>query len=452
MELSVARKSVPDHAALPRVGSEGDAGTSSGVNISPGSEDDGWVVPDPVTLADGTRVQLYKDGEALHAAFEAIKHAKHRVCLEVYIFADDPTGRAFADLLCEKARQGVKVYVIYDSFGSIGSHRKMFRHMRHAGVHLEEFHPIRPWEGRFSWRPFNRDHRKLLVVDDAIAGMGGLNVGAEYAGSWVVKSDAPCCDAWRDNAIGLVGPSAKYFLRAFANTWHYIHHGGRIRKAEYLHGIDDPRQWRSKRPRSKRRARRPMLGRRDIDALDDAALPDLSILASVATMDSPLRPLLHRLFREADRTIQLTMAYFAPDDELINSLCSAARRGVKVQLMLPGRCDVKPLLIAARSFYATLLEAGVEIYERQGCILHAKTMVIDGDLSVVGSTNLDYRSIEYNCELSSVIRNEQFGAQMQTLFENDVQFAKKISLREWRKRPWVDRAVQWTVSRARYLL
>jgi cardiolipin synthase len=185
---------------------------------------------------------------------------------------------------------------------------------------------------------------------------------------------------------------------------------------------------------------------------DETALPDLSILASVATMDSPLRPLLHRLFREASKSIQLTMAYFAPDDELIASLCGAARRGVKVQLMLPGRCDVKPLLIAARSFYITLMEAGVEIYERQGCILHAKTMVIDGEISVVGSTNLDYRSIEYNLELSGVLRSKEFGEQMHDLFENDIRFAERISLRQWRKRPWGDRCGQWAVNRARYLL
>src|SRR5439155_4844472 len=209
-------------------------------------------------------------------------------------------GRAFADLLCAKAQEGVKVYVIYDSFGSIRSDSKMFQRMRHCGVHLEEFHPIWPWEGRFSWRPFNRDHRKLLVVDYDIAGMGGLNIGAEYAGSWVVQSESTTCDAWRDTSIGLLGPGAKYFLRAFANTWRYIHHGGRIRKAEFMHGLD-PTQ-------------RP---------------PEVCVLASVATMDSPLRPLLHRLFREASKSIQLTMAYFAPDDDLIDELCRASKRGVK---------------------------------------------------------------------------------------------------------------------------
>src|SRR5436190_4361963 len=146
MDVALARTNSPklpkDQTCAPHGEQLGDVGTSSGVNIAPGSDDDGWIVPPPVTLADGTRLQLYKDGEALHAAYEAIKHAKHRVCLEVYIFADDPTGRAFADLLCKKARDGVNVYVIYDSFGSMNSDRHMFEQMRRAGVRVEEFHPI----------------------------------------------------------------------------------------------------------------------------------------------------------------------------------------------------------------------------------------------------------------------------------------------------------------------
>ena len=120
-----------------------------------------------------------------------------------------------------------------------------------------------------------------------------------------------------------------------------------------------------------------------------------------------------------------------------------------MQLMLPGRCDVKPLLIAARSFYITLMEAGVEIYERQGCILTPRRWSIDGEISVVGWTNLDYRSIEYDSSFSALVRHPDFGQQMQTLFANDMNFAKKISLREWRNVRWVDRAIQWTVMRRR---
>jgi cardiolipin synthase len=404
------------------------AGASTGLNIAPGSEDDGWRVPSPVELADGTRVQLYKDGEALHAAYEAIKNAKRRVCLESYIFADDATGHAFAELLAEKAQQGVKVYVIYDSFGSFGiaplvyPKPQIFSMMRRAGVRLQEFHPIRPWEGRFSWRPVNRDHRKLLIIDDEMAGLGGLNVGAEYAGSWVVQAvsgSLPDCDFWRDNAIGLVGPSAKLLFQSFANMWRYIATGGRIRRAEFHHPLNHG---------------------------------DFGVLASVPTRSSPLIPLITDLLKGARSSIDMTMAYFAPPDDLVALLCRAAKRGARVRLMLPGRCDVKLLITAARSFYDTLLSAGIEVYERQHVILHAKTMVIDKSLSIIGSTNLDYRSIDYNCELSVLICNSIFGQQMTDLFDNDVRFARRITNKEWRRRPFVDRLTQWAVNRARYLL
>jgi len=401
------------------------AGTATGINLAPGSDDDGWIIPPPVTLSDGTVIYLYKDGEAWHAAFEAMKLARFRICLELYIFASDDTGQAVADLLCEKARAGVKVFVIYDSFGSLYSDRTMFDKMRRCGVNVQEFHPMRPWDCQHGWRAFNRDHRKLLLIDDQIAGLGGMNLGADYAGSWIVKSAMAGShmkesDLWRDNAIGIRGPAARILRESFARTWKYTRNGGRIRAAELIHDIYHPGEF--------------------------------GVLASVPTIDSPLKPAIYHLLQNAKKNIRLTMAYFAPDDILINELCKAADRGVKVKLMLPGRGDIKLLVIAARSFYEKLMAHGIEIYERQNVILHAKTIVVDGQICIIGSTNLDYRSIEYNCELSAIIRSEQLGHQIERLFENDVIYAKKIDPEVWHHRPHWDRFGQWLVSRARYLL
>ncbi|MBV8781181.1 MAG: cardiolipin synthase B [Phycisphaerae bacterium] len=406
---------------------QGQAGTSTGINTRPGSDDDGWIIPHPVQLDHHTSVQLLKDGEALHLAYQAIKAARHRVCLEAYIFANDQTGNAFADLLCEKAKAGVLVRVIYDSFGSNGweqFHRRrpaMFEMMRQAGVKLRQFNPIRPWECRFSWRPLNRDHRKLLIIDSHLGGLGGINVGREWGGSWVRKKHSKrWTDLWRDNAIAVQGHAVHHLSNAFEASWNYCQHGGPIRRTAYIHGI------REKAP--------------------------FGLLASAPTVDSELRPLLCELLLEARQSIWLTMAYFAPDDDLIRELVRAARRGVNVRLMLPSRTDVKPLLIAARSYYDRLMAAGIEIYERQHAILHAKTMVIDRRITVIGSTNLDHRSIEFNCELSAVVRSEPFGKDMHDLFENDIRYARRIDPTEWTSRPVLDRLVQWTVSRARYLL
>lgn len=388
-----------------------------GVNLHPGSEDDGWIVPPPVILGDGTIAQLLKDGEALHAAYEAIEAATHIICLQVYIFGSDKTGQAFADLLCRKAAEGVRVFVIYDSFGSLMSDRRMFRQMRQAGVRVEEFHPVRPWECRFSWRPFNRDHRKLVVVDHNVAWLGGLNIGDEYAGPWIVGLGELVVEPWRDTAVGLRGPAARQLFAAFKQTWKYTQHGGRIAQCALFY---------------------------DSEPFD--------ILATVATLSSQLRKRLTQSVRSARRSIQLTMAYFAPDDDLVNELCLAAKRGVCVQLMIPAKSDLRILTTAARSFYDRLLSAGVRVYERLHVILHAKTMVVDGELSVVGSTNLDYRSIEYNNEISIAIRSPEFGEKMNHLFENDMKFSRAIDPKVWRRRPWMDRFGQWAVSRARYLL
>ncbi|MGB7158015.1 MAG: phospholipase D-like domain-containing protein [Tepidisphaeraceae bacterium] len=401
---------------------DGAEGTSSGVNISPGSDDDGWKVPHPVVLSDGTRLQLYKDGEALHAAYEAIRTAKLRICLEVYIWGDDETGHAFAELMCRKAQEGVRCYVLYDSFGSMATDRCVFARMRRAGVNVQEFHPLRPWETRYSWRPFNRDHRKLLVIDDVAAGLGGLNVGGEYAGSWVVPSrSSRGCDLWRDNAMGIVGPGARHLLNAFANTWNYVIHGGRIGRAELMYNC----------------------------RFEEG---ELGVMASVPAARSRVTPLAHDMLAGAKHSIELTMAYFAPPDSLIDELCDAARRGVRVRLMLPGKGDVQILITAARSFYETLLTAGVEIYERQSVVLHAKTLVVDQERVAIGSTNLDYRSIEYNLEISAFVKSKPFGKQVHDLFEHDVRFARRISLKEWRKRPWTDHFIQSVVNRARHLL
>ena len=415
---------------LPPTPKPDDEGIARGETIRPGDDEAGWVIPPPVRLSDGTELRLLKDGQAWRAAFESLERARRQICLEFYIFASDDTGRAVAELLCRKARHGVRVFVIYDSFGSLGSDPAMFEQMRRAGVRLQEFHPLAPWRCNYGWRPINRDHRKLLAIDDDIAGLGGINLAREYSGSWAIRTATKLkpvvSDLWRDNAVGIQGPSARLLRQSFVRTWRYLRRGGPVRRAEFIHRIHE--------------------------TVDPVNPVELGLLASVPTVNSPLRPLLNRLLGEARTHIQMTMAYFAPDDPLIDGLCAAADRGVHVQLMLPGRGDVKLLVLAARSFYSQLMSHGVDIYERQNVMMHAKTIVVDGQTTVIGSTNLDYRSIEYNCELSAIIRNGAFGRQMQDLFKYDIRFSKQISPDAWRQRPMWDRVGQWTVSRARYLL
>jgi cardiolipin synthase len=431
---------------LPRPG----RGPNPGVNIEPGPQDDGWPEPPPVRLADGTAVQLLKDGQALRVAWEAIRSARESIALEIYIFHSDRTGRAFAELLAKRAREGLSVRVVYDSVGSVDGDRAMFDAMRAAGVVLREFHPWQPWRAAHGWRPFNRDHRKLLVVDNRVGVLGGQNLGDEYGSSWVVgQSDA---DSWRDTAIGLEGPSVQLLAAAFRRTWCYVDRGGPIRTAEFCGSsrsfLHAPASCLRDGPRPTHASRCACARPSVLEIPEDS----VGVVASVPTPRSRLLPNLLRVLRNATTSIEMTMAYFAPPEQLLDPLCAKARAGVRVRLMLPARSDVPSLVIAARAFYETLIAAGVEVYERQHAVLHAKSLCVDGRLSVVGSTNLDYRSIQHNCELSAVVHSAPFGAQTRALFEHDVRFARRVPPDERRRRPVRDRLVQWALMRARYLL
>jgi cardiolipin synthase A/B len=283
-----------------------------------------------------------------------------------------------------------------------------------------------------------------VVVDDKFAGVGGLNIADAYAGAWVAPNELKTAELWRDTAVGVTGPATRHFTAAFLRTWKYVKSGGRIVRALYAGGLNIPRS--------------PKGFRVGKQSDNDPPLPriiepdSVAVLATVPTLASPLRPLLHDMLQQAKSSIRMTMAYFAPDDALIGELCKAAARGVKVQLMFGAKSDLPIMVTAARSFYDRMLCGGVQIFERQHVVLHAKTIVVDDEISVVGSTNLDFRSIEFNLEIGAIIRSHDFAGHMKALFEHDIQFASAVCHDEWRKRPVRDRLVQWLVSRLRYLL
>ncbi len=379
-----------------------------------------WITPESVTLLDGTRLQLLKDGQALRAAYDAIAAAQRRVCVEMYIFSSDEAGREFVALLCRKARDGLRVFVLYDAFGCHDTDPAIFEQLRASGARLCAFHPLLvPWRYRGRWRVTQRDHRKLVLVDDNLALLGGLNVGVEYAGPWIVRPRRRYRGKpWRDTGLTLEGPpQVALLVAAFARIWRYANRGGELAAVEYVVPL-------------------PADG-------------DFGVLASAPTQHSRITPITQQLIAAAQRSLWVTMAYFAPTDAIIDALCAAAKRGVTVRLILPGVSDVPLLRIAARSFYTQLLEAGVEIYERRGPMLHAKTICLDAGLSIIGSANLDYRSFESNCELSVAIRSPVLGAQMHAMFEHDVRYSKRITLANWRRRPWLDALLQWLANRLR---
>jgi cardiolipin synthase len=364
-------------------------------------------------LSIGNKATLLEDGEATYPAMlAAIRAAKHHVHLEVYIYDEDKAGHEFADAMIERAKAGVKVRLIYDSFGSKNTSREFFDLLKKSGVQVLEFNPVDAANLLKKGALLNqRNHRKLLIVDGRVAFLGGINISEVYsAHSGPHIGDVPFDKRpWRDTQLQVEGPVVEDLQKSFIAVWEK----GTKEK------LDDPRHF----PKQ-------------------TAAGSLAIRALEGDTDQAVNPLYVTFFSalaSAESQVHMTMAYFVPDVQLLAELKAAARRGVDVKLILPSRTDGWVVFHAGRSFYDELLESGVKIYERKNRLLHSKYAVIDGVWSTVGSSNLDWRSLLHNLELNAVVLGPEFGARMEALFEKDLANSEEITLDRWRRRPIKDR-------------
>ncbi|MEO6276488.1 phospholipase D-like domain-containing protein [Roseateles sp.] len=364
-------------------------------------------------LLRGNSAKLLVDGPVTFAAMKAaISAARHRILVEFYIVEDEGVAAEVAELLVRKAAEGVNVAMMYDSVGSLGTERGFFDKLRSGGVAVCAFNPINPLERPGHWGLLQRNHRKMLAVDSDVAFTGGINLSNVYAegsGSFSnARRKRPPDDAdrqgWRDTQVELRGPVVSALAVVFRESW----------------------------------ARQGCEGELPPAPAPRVATPGQRVVKLVAgDPEHGINPTYTALLQgigAAQRSVQLTMAYFAPGPELIQALCDAARRGVAVALVLPGRSDVKMVLHAARSRYAQLLEAGVQINEMSQVVMHAKTAVIDGVFSSVGSSNLDWRSIVGNNEIDVLVLGDDFGDQMQALFTRDLAVSQRIEAASWARR------------------
>ncbi len=376
-------------------------------------------------LISGNQVRLLIDGPATYQAmFREISRARDHINLEIYILEDDELGQRLAELLMAKQSQGVQVNLIYDSVGSLGTSREFFQRLAQAGINVLEFNPLNPLKGK-DWRLNNRDHRKILVVDGKVAFTGGINFSSVYSRGSSPSSGRgrPSPDnGWRDTQIEVRGPAVAEFQRLFLDTWHK-QHGPPLARRNYFPEL-------------------PQAGAKLLRVIgsqpgDSANLIYLELLSAIS---------------HAERSIRLTMAYFVPDQQTVAALCEAARRGVDVQLILPGFSDFWAVFHAGRSHYTTLLEAGVRIYERRDAMLHAKTAVVDGVWSTVGSANMDMRSFLHNDEVNVVVLGEEFAQQMQDMFDTDLGNAVPVDAAGWAARPLHLRLQEWLARMWEYWL
>jgi cardiolipin synthase len=353
------------------------------------------------SVATGVQL-LWKGRDSFQTIFDALDGAEKLICLQFYIFKNDETGIALSKLLKQKSRAGVKVYVLYDHFGSFGTPRSFWKEMKVAGIQIRASHPFR-WSAPFNY--VHRDHRKLIVIDSKRAFTGGLNIANEYSGFHFRKRSR----GWRDTGIIVGGPIVNELFDTFKKSW--TTWGGEEILFQGTH---------EEMP----------------NTMPEKRIPALPIFVYSGKGRRRMRHLLRYSIDRAQTSILLTTAYFTPSRRLIERLERSVRRGVKVRLLVPGESDVPAASYAGRAFFSRLLKAGVEIYTYLGEMLHAKTYLFDQCWSVIGSTNLDYQSLRYNDEGNIGILDVPFASQMAEVFEEDLKNSAKIDEKAWRQRPF----------------
>lgn len=371
-------------------------------------------------LHQGNRTRLLVDGPATFAAMKtAIAQARGRVLLQSYIVEDQGVAAEVAELLLARAAQGVKVAMIYDAVGSITTPDAFFKRLADGGVAVCAFNPINPTKRPGYWGLTHRDHRKLLVVDNDVAYTGGINISRVYGSSSFGRrgQGGTLDDGWRDTQIELRGPVVPVIGQVFETTWREQGCKGELGQ-----------------PAPQKAAAEP--GTRVVKVIaSDPRDPENRIYSALlAAVDA------------AQVNVRFTMAYFAPGTDFVTALRKAAERGVVVEMVLPGRSDSSLAFHAGRSYYDDLLSSGVRIYQMEHALMHAKTAVIDGVFSTVGSSNLDWLSFVANSELNVIVLGDDFGAEMNRLFERDRDASQPVTLEEWRQRGLSDRAME-TLSR-----
>lgn len=344
-------------------------------------------------FVQGNRVTLLHDGAQCYPAmFEAIASAQYEIFLEMYWFGSDKTGTRFADALIEKARQGLRVIVIYDAIGSLEADNAQWERMRAAGVNVYEYNPIAPWRHRFRIGVVNnRNHRKMLIVDRCVGFTGGVNIGDP----WASLDDGG--GGWRDDMVRIEGAAVEEMCGVF------------------LHGLST-------------------IAEREVQTPP-------AMLNSAGSGESPVRVLanhylgerraIRRAYMErieaAKRNVFVTNSYFVPDGAIRKALSRAASRGVDVRVLLPAENDVKAVYYASRRNYGWLLKRGVRLFEWTGEILHAKTAAVDGEWCTVGTYNLDYRSWRFNLEVTVSIDDHEVAQALESRFHLDLERSVEVT-------------------------
>ncbi len=356
-------------------------------------------------VIDGNRVTNLENGiEIFPAMLAAVKGARHNVNFETYIYWSGDVGREFAEALSERARAGVQVHVLIDWVGSQKMEQSLLDLLVEAGVHVERYHPLHWYHLA---RLNNRTHRKLLIVDGEVGFTGGVGIADNWNG------DATSPDHWRDSHYRLQGPAVAQMQAAFLDNW--IKTTGIVLQGqEYFPAL-------------------PAVGdaRAQVFTSSPSGGGDSMLLMYLLSITA------------AEHTIDLSAAYFVPDDLTRQSIRAALERAVRVRIIVPGgHIDTAVVRKASRAQWGELLEAGAEIHEFQPTMFHCKMLIVDRLMVSVGSTNFDNRSFRLNDEANLNVYDAEFAARASTVFEQDLKRARRITYQAWKARPWQEKLLE----------
>ncbi len=362
----------------------------------------------PPLIGGNSVTALYDGDQIFPPMLAAIRGARETINFESYIYWSGDIGRQFADALSERARAGVQVHVLLDWVGSAKMDAALIDELKRAGVQVYRFHPPSWYDlGRLN----NRTHRKLLIVDGTIGFTGGVGI----APSWTGHSQDP--DHWRDSHFEVRGPVVGQMQAVFLDNWIKV-------SGEVLHGA----------------AYFPLI----------APIGDVraQMFSSSPTGGSESMELMYLMaITAASKSIDLSAAYFVPDSLTRKALLAAMKRGVRLRVIVPGKhIDSETVRLASKAGWGELLAAGATIAEFEPTMFHCKVMIVDGLMVSVGSTNFDNRSMRLNDEATLNVMDAGFAAAQEVKFEADLARSVPMSLAEWQRRPWQEKAGEWMAA------
>lgn len=380
-----------------------------------------------LSLFTGNDIKIYNEGASKFTDLtNDLRNARESINIQYYIFADDGIGRIISDILIEKSRQGVDVRVIYDHVGSLKTRNRFFKQMSLNGIKVHPFFKVTfPGLGtRINWR----NHRKIVTIDNVIGYIGGMNIADRYAdGGKDFRS-------WRDTHLRVTGPIVKSLNLSFNTDWNLLGYE-----------LPPPSRFPFDRKQYKTQSQAPILNPYAPPTVEAKNITAQLVISGPTQQWSNIGLLFMKIISGAQKRIFIQTPYFLPTEGLLRALQTAALSHVDVRIMIPVKSDSMLLTYASSSYVSECLKSGIKIYFYTPGMLHSKTMIVDDEISTVGSANFDFRSFEHNFEGNLVMYSKEMNEKLAEVFIADMTQCTRIKYDEWHKRPRGRRAVESVV-------